>query len=108
MVSAAQPPSEAQLSNIPKAFATAQHGVSSHRRTIKSLHKTFEACAAYTVQHKGQTRYAGEKAFMTKFRDCIHRILPVKKGEPTADRSAKFIQSFVALGFECASFLRVY
>lgn len=99
---APSPPSEAHLQNIAKAFSTAQTSLSSHRRTVASLHKTFLTSAAYTIEHKGQIRYAGEKEFMVKFRECIYRILPVKKGEQTAERAIKFIGNFTAFAFNGA------
>lgn len=98
--SAANPPGEKELQSVSKSFATAQTSASTHRRTIASLHKTFLACAAYKIEHNGQTRFAGEKLFMNKFRDCLYRVLPVKKGEQSAERVMKFVGGFAAFAFE--------
>lgn len=84
------------LALIPPIFTQAQHTLSNHRKNVVSLRKIQEKCAKVTAQSPKGTMLVGEKAFNSKFIDCLERILPVKKGVTVADRIVAFVGRFMA------------
>ena len=92
----------ADLDQLPALFSSAQTSSSAHRRSLATLHKIFVNCAAHTTLSEDgtSTRLTGEKEFLVKFKDCVDRLLDLKKGITQADRVVKFVAAFVTLATE--------
>lgn len=89
----------ADLDSLPSLFSSAQTSSSAHRRSLAALHKIFLSCSAYTTttEDGSSTRLTGEKEFLVRFKDCVDRLLDIKKGITQADRVVKFVAAFVTL-----------
>ncbi|CAL1698734.1 unnamed protein product [Somion occarium] len=79
------------LENLPqtvgKIFDQAQNTTANHQKNFVALHKLHTE----TASHHGS---AGERAFEHAFLNMLGHVLPVKKGNPVADRLMRFIGGY--------------
>lgn len=85
---------------LPPHFQDAQHSVANHRKNCVSLFRLHSQCAQVTETTPRGTRLVGEKVFNECFFDCLHRILPLKKGFKGADRIGRFVSAYAAYALE--------
>ncbi|CCU99678.1 unnamed protein product [Malassezia sympodialis ATCC 42132] len=85
---------------LPPHFQDAQHSVANHRKNCVSLFRLHSQCAQVTESTPRGTRLVGEKVFNECFFDCLHRILPLKKGFKGADRISRFVATYAAYAVE--------
>lgn len=85
---------------LPPHFQDAQHSVASHRKNCVSLFRLHSQCAQFTESTPRGTRLVGEKVFNECFFDCLHHILPLKKGFKGADRILRFVSTYAAYAIE--------
>ena len=79
------------LENLPQAsgkiFDQAQNTTANHQKNFVALHKIHSEVAS---QHGPP----GERAFEQAFLNMLGLVLPVKKGNPVADRIMRFIGGY--------------
>ncbi|WFD18733.1 chromosome condensation complex Condensin, subunit G [Malassezia caprae] len=85
---------------LPPHFQDAQHSVANHRKNCVSLFRLHSQCAQATESTPRGTRLVGEKVFNECFFDCLHRILPLKKGFKGAERIGRFVATYAAYAIE--------
>ncbi|RIA84784.1 nuclear condensing complex subunit [Glomus cerebriforme] len=78
---------------VPQIFQEVQKVATNHRKNAIALRKFQLQCSNYTPSVDGE--FSGEYEFNKEFVRNINKILPVKKGQPTAERVVTFISSFV-------------
>lgn len=74
------------LEEIPNIFQDAQRSLATHRKNAAALRKIFQ---------KHCKTEENEKLFINEFYRNLNKILVIKKGIITADRSMKFIIEFI-------------
>jgi condensin complex subunit 3 len=93
---------EDRLASMPKIFDQAQNTTANHAKNCISLHKLHLEAAKVTETVNGGEgiKLTGERAFEDAFLDIVNRVVPVKKGEAVADRTVKFISSYLKFSQE--------
>jgi len=79
-------PSEEFLEEIPNIFQDAQRSLATHRKNATALRKIYQ---------KHCKTEENEKLFIKEFFRNLNKILVIKKGQISADRSLKFIVEFI-------------
>ncbi|ORX55366.1 hypothetical protein BCR36DRAFT_347135 [Piromyces finnis] len=80
------PAPESFLEEIPNIFQDAQRSLATHRKNAAALRKIIQ---------KHCKNEENEQLFIKEFYRNLNKILVVKKGQITADRSLKFIVEFI-------------
>ena len=78
-------------------FDQIQFSIATHRKNCVALYKLHVQAGNVTeaAKHKNATKLVGERAFGDAFIDMITHVLAVKKGSAAADRTVKFIGTYV-------------
>jgi condensin complex subunit 3 len=78
-------------------FNQTQLTIANHRKNCVSLYKIHLQAGEITrkVKDGAAVKLVGERLFGDAFIDMVTRILVVKKGPATADRTVKFIGEYV-------------
>jgi len=79
-------PSESLLEEIPNIFQDAQRSLATHRKNATALRKIYQ---------KYCKTEENEKSFIEEFFRNLNKILVIKKGQLSADKSMKFIVEFI-------------
>ncbi|RIB03229.1 nuclear condensing complex subunit [Gigaspora rosea] len=87
---------------IPQIFQDCQKSTSNHRTNAIALRKVQMKCSSYRSSNNesSNNQLDNEQAFNAEFIRNLNKILPVKKGQPNAERVMKFVASFVAFSCE--------
>ncbi|KDR80169.1 hypothetical protein GALMADRAFT_62541 [Galerina marginata CBS 339.88] len=83
--------------SVANIFEQAQLSLANHKKNCVALYKVYAKTAAVTQPAKNGNgiKLVGEKAFQDVFLDMVSRVLAVKKGPVTADRTVKYVGAFV-------------
>ena len=91
-------PRESELEkSILRIFNQVQDSVANHKKNYVALHKVQAELAEHTEElQKGKLAWlTGERMFQDKFIFMLCRVLPLKKGIDSADRTVKFVAGYV-------------
>ncbi|KDR81425.1 hypothetical protein GALMADRAFT_239313 [Galerina marginata CBS 339.88] len=82
---------------IAHIFEQAQVSTANHRKNCVALHKLHCEFADYKeLLNKGRLqKLTGERQFQALYEPLVMRVLPVKKGVPSADRVVKFVAGYI-------------
>ena len=91
-------PNESALDQyIPRIFNQVQDSAANHKKNYVALHKIQAELAEHTEElQKGKlVRLTGELMFQDQFIYMLCKVLPLKKGIDSADRTVKFVAGYV-------------
>ena len=87
---------------VPQVFQDVQKATTNHRKNAVALRKFQLQCSNYSRSARSSTNDInsesfsfGESEFNKEFARNVNKILPVKKGQATAERVVAFIATFV-------------
>jgi condensin complex subunit 3 len=88
---------DALQDTISVIFDQTQVTVANHRKNCVALFKAHTHAASVTkvINDGGSVKLVGERAFGDVFVDMLNRVLVVKKGPASAERSVRFISEYV-------------
>jgi condensin complex subunit 3 len=93
-------------------FDQTQLTTTNHRKNCVSLYKIHVRVSHTAINSKSGTsadlKFVGEQYFGDAFIDMINRILVVKKGTSTADRTVKFVGEYVKYVNEKGMLFSIY
>ena len=92
-----QPNESALEQYIPRIFNQVQESAANHKKNHVALHK-IQAELAERIEElqKGKlVKLTGELMFQDKFISMLCKVLPLKKGMDSADRTVKFVAEYV-------------
>ncbi|KAJ3515967.1 hypothetical protein NLJ89_g1427 [Agrocybe chaxingu] len=84
--------------SVGHVFGQAAASVANHRKNFVALHKIHLELSAYkeAVNKKGNKfKLTGERVFEKAFHQMFLKVVPLKKGEPSADRILKFVGGYI-------------
>jgi condensin complex subunit 3 len=103
--------------NLASVFEQTQLTIANHRKNCVALFKIHHEASTVTqvVNRGAAVKLIGERSFGDAFVDMVNRILVVKKGATSVDRTVRFIGEYVKFmnekgafnGFFLCFFLRV-
>ncbi|KAF7325646.1 hypothetical protein MKEN_00414500 [Mycena kentingensis (nom. inval.)] len=81
--------------SVAAIFEQAQTSLANHRKNCVALYKIHTGAGSRASSSKKPTAPADQTLFVATFIDMVARVLVVKKGPPTVERTLKFIAHYV-------------